>query len=393
MLGVHPFPARMAPELALAGLRDLPASAIVLDPMVGSGTVVRQAVSLGQNAMGFDLDPLAVLISKVSTVEVEDSEIVESADRLIAAARALDNDDFTLPWIDGDAEAEAFVEFWFGEVQRNALRRFAFLLIAPEELDISESVADVLRVALSRIIITKHQCASLAQDTSHSRPHKVATTSTYDVMRGFAQSVIMVRRRLASILGRSGSARVAMGDARSLSIVADNSVDAVMTSPPYLNAIDYLRGHRLSLIWLGHRLGDLSAARSASIGSERRPDVPLGDALLDVRAAVGDIRLLPSRFQGIVDRYVIDLHRMVSEVFRTLKCGGKATFVVGDSCLRGVYIRNSEALAAAAEKVGLSETRRVERDLPTQHRYLPTPKGGALGKRMRQEIVLSFAKA
>jgi len=94
----------------------------------------------------------------------------------------------------------------------------------------------------------------------------------------------------------------------------------------------------------------------------------------------------------MLDRYVIDLHKMVSEVFRALKSGGKATFVVGDSCLRGVYIRNSEVLAAAAEKVGLSRTQRIERDLPTQHRYLPTPKGGALSKRMKQEVVLSFAK-
>jgi hypothetical protein len=382
----------MAPELALAGLKDLPASAVVLDPMVGSGTVVRQAVSLGQSAIGFDLDPLAVLISRVSTIEVDDSAISKSADRLISAARALDNDAINLPWIDGDVEAEAFIEYWFGVAQRKDLRRLAFLLIAPESLAIPESVADVLRIAFSRIIVTKHQCASLAQDTSHSRPHKVTETSTYDVFKGFAQSVIMVRRRLASILGRSGRARILLGDARSLSAVADNSIDAVLTSPPYLNAIDYLRGHRLSLVWLGHRLRDLSAARSASIGSERKPDVPLVDTLLDVRAAVGDIRLLPSRFQGIVDRYVIDIHQMVSEVFRTLKNGGKATFVVGDSCLRGVYIRNSEALAAAAEKVGLSETQRIERDLPIQHRYLPTPKGGALGKRMRQEIVLSFAK-
>ena len=64
---LHPFPARMAPELAIDTLRDLPGSSVVLDPMVGSGTVLRHASDMGHAAIGFDVDPLAVLISRVWT--------------------------------------------------------------------------------------------------------------------------------------------------------------------------------------------------------------------------------------------------------------------------------------------------------------------------------------
>src|SRR3712207_7608036 len=54
---------------------------------------------------------------------------------------------------------------------------------------------------------------------------------------------------------------------------------AAITSPPYLNAIDYLRGHRLSLVWLGYRIGDLRLTRAVSIGAERRPDPAADEAL------------------------------------------------------------------------------------------------------------------
>lgn len=391
--GVHPFPARMAPEIALANLKDLRPGSTVLDPMTGSGTVARQAVILGHSAQGFDLDPLAVLISKVSTTKVADDKISAASERLMEEATKLKPFSIDLPWIDESVPASEFVRYWFGAQQIKSLRQISYLLNEPDRLGISADVADVLRIALSRIIVTKRQCASLAQDTSHSRPHRVVTESGYDVYKGFAQSVLAVRRRLAAIDG-TGRAKIAMGDARDLMVVGDETVDAVLTSPPYLNAIDYLRGHRLSLVWLGHKLEDLSAARSASIGSERRPDKPIDqDFYADMKNAMGATSDLPSRYHGMIERYVADIHRMLAELIRVMKAGAHATFVMGNSCLRGVFIHNSEALAVAAVKVGLSLSNRMERELPSQHRYLPTPVGGALGKRMRSEVILTFAKA
>jgi hypothetical protein len=83
---------------------------------------------------------------------------------------------------------------------------------------------------------------------------------------------------------------------------------------------------------------------------------------------------------------------MVSEVCRVLKPGCPATFVMGDSCLKGVFIRNSAALAVGGVMVGLGKARRRERDLPSASRYLPTPSSGALAKRMRKEVILMFRK-
>lgn len=388
---IHPFPARMAPELALKSLESL-ASGTVLDPMTGSGTVARVAKQRNLNAIGFDLDPLAVLISKVGTTPVDDDVTALWEKRIFGAITALNAQDITLPWIDGDKEGERFVSYWFAEAQRSDLRKIAFVLSNAEDHGIPADISDLCKIALSRIIVTKSQAASLAQDTSHSRPHRVALESDYNVLEGFAKSLRIVRKRVVAI-PKLGSASISRGDARNMSTVPDESVDAVLTSPPYLNAIDYMRGHRMSLIWLGHRFRDLTATRSASIGSERRPDAPFNqEAFQEIKDAIGEWSSLSTRHQGMIERYVIDLHAMVSEISRVLKRKAQATFVMGNSCLKGVFIQNSEALAKAGSMAGLSLLAQVERDLPAGSRYLPTPASGSLSKRMRKEVILTFVK-
>ena len=149
----------------------------------------------------------------------------------------------------------------------------------------------------------------------------------------------------------------------------------------------------MSLIWLGHSYQELSETRSNSIGSERRPDVPFEQSTFGaIRAEMGELSGLSGRNQGMIERYVMDIYGMISEVARVLKSGCDATFVVGNSCLKGVYIQNSEAVSKAGELLGLGTPKKHERDLPSGSRYLPTPEDGALSKRMRKEVILTFTK-
>lgn len=390
---IHPFPARMAPELALNALNHLPANSLILDPMAGSGTVLRQAVELGHRAVGFDLDPLAVLMSKVWTTRVDDQAIAELAATVIEHAREVDLRRSPLPWISGYDETATFIKYWFATEQRKDLARLAFVLHSrkQEATDAEEAVIDVLRIALSRIIVTKEQAASLARDTSHSRPHKVAQSSNFNVFEAYERSVEQLRQRLkeAPLLS---AATVHHGDARRLTL-ADKSIDAVMTSPPYLNAIDYLRGHRMSLVWLGHRLGELRNIRSSSIGAERAADKPATEKLAKQIHRVAEAMVqdgeLTSTHKAMVHRYAHDLLAMTSEVSRVLKAKGRATFVVGNSCLRGSFIKNSAGVDVACKIAGLHKLSEFERDLPQANRYLPMT-STSLGKRMRTETVLTF---
>lgn len=391
---VHPFPARMAPELAIDALRVLPKGSLVLDPMAGSGTVLRHAAALGHTAIGRDLDPLAVLMTRVWNAPF-DCEKLHRRLNVVKRRVAEISADVHLPWIDEDEETSAFVDYWFAKKQQDVLRRIAFVLAdLGRSKRTRDAELDILRVALSRIIITKDQGASLARDTSHSRPHRVALKSDYDVWVGFERSVI----RTQDVLARfppMGGVDIVRGDSRSLDL-ANSSIDLVLTSPPYLNAIDYMRGHRMSLVWLGHSLGSLRAIRSTSIGAERGPDSGSTAALFDdIRADMCNENDLTARHSAMVRRYAEDVYRMMSEVSRVLKREGRAVLVVGNSCLKGNFIKNSAGVARAGKMVGLRLVHEAERELPNQSRYLPMPSqsNAPLGRRMRTESVLTFLPA
>lgn len=391
---VHPFPARMAPELAIRALRRLSPGSRVLDPMAGSGTVLRHAAALGHTAIGRDLDPLAVLMTRVWNTPFD----LDKLQRRVGMVRKRANElpaAVRLPWIDEDEETSAFVDYWFAAQQQEPLRRIAFVLAdLARSKRTRDAELDILRIALSRIIVTKDQGASLARDTSHSRPHRVALESDYDVWAGFERSV----RRVQDILAQSppqGGVEITTGDARSLDL-ENSSVDLVLTSPPYLNAIDYMRGHRMSLVWLGHSLGSLRTIRSTSIGAERGPDTGSAASLFDeIREGMCPNPNLTARHAAMVSRYAEDVYRMMSEVSRVLKAKGRAILVVGNSCLKGSFIKNSAGVARAGAMVGLKLVREVERDLPDQSRYLPIPTQphAPLGGRMRTESILTFARA
>lgn len=119
---LHPFPARMAPEIALEVLSSLPTGSTILDPMCGSGTVLREALRYGHAGIGLDLDPLAVLISRVATHRLETSELLDKAHAITAKATLMLDREVNIPWIDEDEETRRFVEFWFASEQRRALR-------------------------------------------------------------------------------------------------------------------------------------------------------------------------------------------------------------------------------------------------------------------------------
>lgn len=381
----------MAPDLALASMGDLPVGSVVLDPMVGSGTVVRHAIELGHEAVGYDMDPLAVMMSRAWTTAVSVSAIDSELQAVLIQIEALGNTVPLLPW-QQDTDTGSFVDYWFHKNQRADLARLSFVLDSRKagvDGAADSAALNVLRVAFSRIIITKEQGASLARDTSHSRPHRVATESEYKVIPNFARSVAQLRKRLLEH-PPTGSANIHLGDARSLGL-ADGTVDAVVTSPPYLNAIDYMRGHRMSLVWLGHSIPELRTVRSTSIGAERAPASAVSDDVVEIMVSMRGTELLTGRLEGIVTRYANDLLAMTSETARVLKPGGRATFVIGNSCIKGRFIDNAAGVAKASATAGLLVEQSRDRDLPAASRYLPVS-GDALSKRMRTETVLVCRK-
>jgi tRNA G10 N-methylase Trm11 len=392
---IHPFPARMAPEIALKHVLSLRPNSLVLDPMVGSGTVLWHASIKGHRSIGFDLDPLAVLMSRVRTTSINIAVFNDLSSYVVERVVALKQHKLVLPWIDSDEETKKFIDFWFAKKQIQQLRVLAFVLMTDPKILTNPSVADALRLCLSKLIVTKKYGASLAWDVSHSRPHKVKEENDYDVFNEFIKSAKKLGKQLQDSVP-IGDAEVIIGDARTLDVLKPNSIDAVITSPPYLNAIDYMRGHKLSLVWLGCTIRDLRAIRSSSIGAERSADSDEStqNRLATIFSAFGELSDLPVKHRKMIFRYAVDISKFTAEIARVLKPGGKCVFVVGNSCLKGIFINNSKAVALASQLAGLKLIEESERELPSGSRYLPIPvtQDNALGRRMRNEVVMVLKK-
>ncbi|MBA7606712.1 hypothetical protein ES703_13862 [subsurface metagenome] len=386
---LHPFPARMAPEIVVKAVSCIPIGSTVLDSMCGSGTVLRESVRHGHHAIGFDVDPLAVLISRVSTCPLDFNLLTQKADAVANRAVSLDGDTLDLPWIDNDDETSKFVEFWFGQEQRSALRTLAWQVFR-----VRGPIGDALRLAISKIIITKEPRASLARDTSHSRPHRVGRTSTYDIVQGFRKAVIDITKKLAED-ELTGTAIVRRADARRLPSWLTGQVDLVVASPPYGNAIDYLRGHRLALVWLGYTIPRIRTFKAKNIGRQTGPSQRKYSCVPELIHKLGYIRELQPSTQRRLSLFVHDMYSVLKEIDRTLLPHGRAILVVGNSLIDGQFLDNANMIATAGELVGLREVARYSRNIPGNHRYLPPPKAGcdsSLGKRMKEEIVLTFEK-
>ena len=381
---IHPFPARMAPEVALAKIDELTTPGdVVLDPMCGSGTVIRVAAEHGRKGIGTDLDPLAVMITAATCNPHWSKDLGARAEEIVRRAR---RNRPTLPsWISKDPETANFVEYWFGTGQIAELARLAKVLVDLPRRD------NALRLALSRLIVTKDAGASLARDTAHSRPHRVRDANDFDVFEEFKSSALRLERLAVSSPDWTRSS-VRRGDARSLRFVAPGSVDLAVTSPPYLNAIDYLRGHRMSLVWMGWTVGELRQLRGETIGAERSLaiDSPIATAL--AAEAVPQLGDLSNRHRGMVVRFAHDIDQICRSLGRVMKEGGHLVLVIADSQLKGVPIGNAAICETAGRRHGFDVVDRQLRNIPAHHRYLPPPSTalGALSQRMKEEVVLTL---
>lgn len=373
----------MAPEIARRSLGTLCEGGRVIDPMCGSGTVLRAAVESGRDCLGVDIDPLAVLMARVWTTRVQPYRLLHDSQELVRMAKTLSAPEVEMPT---DPETQTFITYWFAERQIKELARLATAL-----KNISWITKDALAVSLSRIIVSKEMMASLARDTSHSRPHKVGVENPFDVYAGFIKSARSVAGRLNPEFIRA-TASVLLGDARTLESVPDRAYDLALTSPPYLNAIDYLRGHRLALVWLGYDVAAIRDIRAASVGTERLLNARESRWSVDPYINELDGSKITDRHRGWVRRYAADMRQALVQLGRVVRSGGSVVIVVGNSFVRGSTIDNASMIEALAAEVGLEPTGRSTREIPARRRYLPPPGDGenTLDARMRTEVVLSL---
>ncbi len=384
----HPFPARMPIEVAEAAVRAISKPGdVILDPMSGSGVVPKAALLSGRKAIGVDIDPLAVIQARAlcATVSLDDFE--ECTADVMARAKAVSGDDIGALCGALDREERKFVSYWFH--REHATQLFALSLAIERYAD--KVFWPVLATLFSSLIIARDSGASRAMDLPRSRPHRVDSKIPKAPFDLWAKQTSAFRRyyQNSHIVHH---ADIGVGDARDLAL-SDEFVDSIVTSPPYLNAIDYMRTSKFALLFLGSKLKELRAIRSRSIGTEvGLPAGHLPEPLDDmIDEGVADPKRRP-----LVRRYIYDIREALQEGHRVLKPGGQAIYVLGPSIMSRREYDAAKVFGIIARSVGFRPNGHGRRDLDEARRSLPPPKwserGQDINKRMTCEFFVALIK-
>jgi DNA methylase len=328
---IHRYSGKFIPQIAARVIQTITAPGdLVLDPYCGSGTTLLEAALCQRRCIGFDLNPLAVLIANVKVSPVSSSVLAAARAKIAEVVASLqqegDKNLFSSPEFDrlnrgleGDPRLtdEWFVK-WFGHTN---LRELLLLHSTIENLP-SNKARDVALVAFSDIL---RRCSRAHQGypnvmfdknaTDRVRPSKI-------FLKSFDQVIALVGQ-LSSVEGSWSQVRANLGDATSLPLEG-NSVDAIVTHPPYIGSIPYAEYGLLSLRWLGADPKKLD--RELTGGRRQSPNV--------------------------VKRFEASYKAMFEESWRVLRPGRIIFLLVGNPVVKGSVIDLEVMTMTLAGQVG-----------------------------------------
>lgn len=270
--GIHEYKGKFNPQVvrAIGNIIGLPRGSWILDPFCGSGTTLLESAHAGWNAIGVDLNPLAVLISnaKVSAISAHPDELARAAERLVAKLKtrseglafesAWNKSEMAKiagnRWLDGLVSAD-YLASWFPE---SVLTQISVILN-----DVNKLVPDSLK-PLFRVILSDLAREVSLQDPGDLRMRRRKNPQqNYPLIPLFVKSAeskvsIIIKARDA-LPTKSGYQEAFVADNRQpLNEIQPKThsrhpgmFDAAITSPPYATALPYIDTQRLSLCLLG----------------------------------------------------------------------------------------------------------------------------------------------
>lgn len=319
---LHKYPAKFFPELPRWLIkRYSEENERVLDPFSGSGTTNVEALLARRHSVGIDVDPFSRFVARVKVTPLAEDE-------LRAARRALLDAVLNYrPSLVDEAELPDFPyrDNWFN---KEILWEMSYLKKEIDSLGVSEAVKDFFRLCFSSII----RAVSNADDNCtrtviRKKLNKLVRPG--DALNRFAKTVLdkvpkMVAFSQTYPHGITAEFPADM-DARHISY-AEDSFEFALTSPPYVNAVDYPRTHQLEMYWLGFAQNSLTEDCTKSACRKRTLSSPA--SLKTTRGG----RSSPSNTLWICGRTSPKFTRFCAQAADTLLSSG--TIASADGCLR-----------------------------------------------------------
>lgn len=365
----------------------------MLDPMNGSGTTTLESYLLERRGIGCDIDPLATKIARVKATPVEIDTFELVPDLIKSAYALLQNDSRIERALKSrfDLQTKQFIDYWFFP---ETTRELMALILTIEDFERGSAVRELLEAVFSSIIVTKSGGVSRARDLAHSRAHIDHTKQPKNAIMAFEQRLRKFAPIISGLPNHLPRVEIKQCNAKKIDIER-NSVDLIVTSPPYANAIDYVRANKFSLVWFGETVSSLSQLRRSYIGSEATGNSVMESLPYFTEQILSELRDKDKKKEMILRKYYLEMREVMREIQRVLIAGCLAVLVVGTSTMRGIDVKTPRCLADVAEnEVGFTLEGVLHRFLDRDRRMLPFAKGQktAIEQRMGTEEILVLKK-
>jgi tRNA G10 N-methylase Trm11 len=367
------YPAKFHPPVARGLLESFTEpGARVLDPFCGSGTLLVEAALAGRDAVGHDIDPLAIFISRVKTKPLRKEALTRTLDRILTAN---DRHERSAAEYEKRMFTDLSDSLYTRETQRLGIpaipnlehwfRRYAIVDLAR-----IRRVVRSVKAPASHKMFFELCFASIIRASSNADPVPVSGLEVTSHMRAldeegrlinpfalFERAAVRAVQDMEDFAGdveRGSRVRVSQQDATQLRRPSAQ-FDAVITSPPYHGAVDYYRRHQLEMFWLRltvtqeERLDLLSQYIGRPWPPARHPFIK-DEEIVGAQAAALErrIRKTHAKRANSFKHYAVAMTKVFERLAGVLNPGAPAVLVVGHSSWNGDHLDTSQLFAELA---------------------------------------------
>lgn len=364
--GCHTYVAAMNPHLAkMLLIKLVPPGGNVLDPFVGGGAVMVEALNNDIPGCGIDVNPLAALISKVKTTYIHKSTLLREYNRIIDAFSSNNVDPWNFP-------KNYKIDFWFKPYMILPLSKLANLIGVIED----ENVKDVFRLIFSSTI----------RDVSLTYRGEIRLRRLQgDDYERFNPDVLMkFKERAESTIHRVSNLpkkhiiQVKIGNAMKMEF-ENNQFSTIICSPPYgddRNGVGYFQFSKNMLFWLGLTYEQLQQNKDMFLGGVKNNKYPPESETLEMTIEQIKENPVPSNLKAVEEciSFYHDYQIALQEMARV--CSGKIAIVIGNRTLSQTHIDNAKITTELLGNIGYSLEKYYYREINKKRIPVMQPGGG-----------------